>query len=201
PLERDEGEYAYAGQLILQGVPPYALAYNMKFPGTYYAYSAILAVFGQTPWGIRVGLLLVNAATTILLFQLGRRILGTAAAAAVAASVFALLSLDRWVAGPLAHATHFVLLPAVGGLLVLLRAFESNRRSTYLAAGVLFGTAVLMKQHGAAFVLLAVALAIWYPRKPRPSPRHRAARRLAGCRLVAALRGAVRSLHGPGSPG
>lgn len=32
PLERDEGEYAYAGQLILQGVPPYAQAYNMKFP-------------------------------------------------------------------------------------------------------------------------------------------------------------------------
>ena len=34
PLERDEGEYAYAGQLILQGIPPYELAYNMKFPGT-----------------------------------------------------------------------------------------------------------------------------------------------------------------------
>src|SRR5262245_18748912 len=28
PLERDEGEYAYAGQLILQGIPPYRLAYN-----------------------------------------------------------------------------------------------------------------------------------------------------------------------------
>ncbi|MEI7808576.1 MAG: hypothetical protein WCJ07_08850, partial [Verrucomicrobiota bacterium] len=27
PLERDEGEYAYAGQLILQGFPPYELAY------------------------------------------------------------------------------------------------------------------------------------------------------------------------------
>ncbi len=25
PLERDEGEYAYAGQLILQGIPPYKL--------------------------------------------------------------------------------------------------------------------------------------------------------------------------------
>ena len=23
PLERDEGEYAYAGQLILHGIPPY----------------------------------------------------------------------------------------------------------------------------------------------------------------------------------
>jgi len=32
PLERDEGEYAYAAQLILQGVPPYALAGNLKFP-------------------------------------------------------------------------------------------------------------------------------------------------------------------------
>ncbi|MEI6197319.1 MAG: hypothetical protein WCS42_23640, partial [Verrucomicrobiota bacterium] len=46
PLERDEGEYAYAGQLILQGFPPYELAYNMKFPGTYLAYAAIMAVFG-----------------------------------------------------------------------------------------------------------------------------------------------------------
>src|ERR1041385_8439812 len=44
PLERDEGEYAYSGQLILEGIPPYQLAYNMKFPGTYYAYSLILAV-------------------------------------------------------------------------------------------------------------------------------------------------------------
>src|SRR5438552_14930481 len=34
PLERDAGEYAYAGQLILQGIPTYKLAYNMQFPGT-----------------------------------------------------------------------------------------------------------------------------------------------------------------------
>jgi 4-amino-4-deoxy-L-arabinose transferase-like glycosyltransferase len=165
PLERDEGEYAYAGQLILEGLPPYALAYNMKFPGTYYAYSAMLALFGHTAWGIRAGLAGVNAATTILLFFLARRVLGTASGAAVAASAFALLSVDRWVAGPLAHATHFVLLPAVGGLLVLLRAFESNRWSTFLMAGMLFGTAVLMKQHGAAFLLLAAALIIWFPRR------------------------------------
>jgi hypothetical protein len=28
PLERDEGEYAYTGQLLLQGIPPYKLAYS-----------------------------------------------------------------------------------------------------------------------------------------------------------------------------
>ena len=42
PLERDEGEYAYAGQLLLEGRPPYELAYNMKFPGTYAAYAGIM---------------------------------------------------------------------------------------------------------------------------------------------------------------
>src|SRR5215475_5278088 len=75
PLERDEGEYAYSGQLILQGIPPYQLAYNMKFPGTYYAYSVMLALFGQTAWGVHMGLLVVNAATIVILFFLARRLL------------------------------------------------------------------------------------------------------------------------------
>jgi hypothetical protein len=57
PLERDEGEYAYAGQLILQGIPPYKLAYNMKFPGTYAAYAAIISIFGQTIAAVHLGLL------------------------------------------------------------------------------------------------------------------------------------------------
>ena len=68
PLERDEGEYAYAGQLILQGIAPYAQVYNMKMPGIYAAYALILAIFGQTTVGIHLGLLVVNAATILLMF-------------------------------------------------------------------------------------------------------------------------------------
>src|SRR3954465_740901 len=71
PLERDEGEYAYAGQLMLQGIPPYKLAYNMKLPGTYAAYALIMAVFGQTTEGIRMGVLIVNLAAIFLVFLLG----------------------------------------------------------------------------------------------------------------------------------
>src|SRR5271163_3081897 len=67
PLERDEGEYAYAGQLILQGIPPYELAYNMKLPGTYFAYALGMAVFGQTSAGIHLTLLAVNALTIIFI--------------------------------------------------------------------------------------------------------------------------------------
>src|SRR2546422_10177748 len=57
PLDRDEGEYAYFGQLLLQGIPPYAQAYNFKMPGIYAVYALMLAAFGQTPAGIHLGLL------------------------------------------------------------------------------------------------------------------------------------------------
>jgi len=160
PLERDEGEFAYAGQLMLQGVPPYQLAYNMKFPGTYGAYAAILAVFGQTAWGIHVGLLLVNAATTWLLYLLARRLAGERAAL-VAAAAFAVLSLDRWIMGVFAHATQFVILAVVAGLLLLERASTSRRLGLLVAAGALLGLAVLMKQHAVTFVAFALAITLW----------------------------------------
>lgn len=169
PLERDEGEYAYAGQLILQGVPPYHLAYNMKFPGTYYAYAAVLAVFGQTARGIHLGLLTVNAATALLVFFVGRRLIGSVGGA-VAAVTFSVLSLDRWIMGVFAHATHFVLLPALGGLLVFLRALDTRRPHALVGAGALLGLGVLMKQHGFVFPLLAVALLVWHERR-RPTGR------------------------------
>src|SRR3954465_12188261 len=76
PLERDEGEYAYAGQLMLQGIPPYKLAYNMKLPGTYAAYAIIMAAFGETARGIHLGLIVVNSLTTLLVCVLGRRLFG-----------------------------------------------------------------------------------------------------------------------------
>src|ERR1700751_5250417 len=74
PLERDEGEYAYAGQLILQGIPPYQLAYNMKLPGTYASYAVIMAAFGQTASGIHMGIILVNAGGIFLVFLIARRL-------------------------------------------------------------------------------------------------------------------------------
>src|SRR5437870_12086927 len=74
PLERDEGEYAYAGQLMLHGIAPYKLAYNMKFPGTYAFYAMIMSLFGQTTVGIHLGFLLVNLATVVLVLVIGLRL-------------------------------------------------------------------------------------------------------------------------------
>ncbi len=42
PLERDEGEYAYMAQQLLQGVLPYTEAHSMKFPGIFFVYAGVL---------------------------------------------------------------------------------------------------------------------------------------------------------------
>jgi dolichyl-phosphate-mannose-protein mannosyltransferase len=152
PLERDEGEYAYAGQLILQGVPPYTLAYNMKFPGTYAAYAAIMSIFGQTITGIHLGLLLVNAATILLIFLLGRQLLNSVVGLAAGMS-YAVLSVSPSVLGFAGHATHFVLLPVLGGTLLLLKAADRQALGLLFASGTLLGLGVLMKQPAVFFAL------------------------------------------------
>jgi len=155
PLERDEGEYAYAGQLMLQGVPPYQLAYSMKLPGTYAAYALILAVFGQTSSGVHLGLLLVNAASVLMIYLLAAHLFDRLAGIVAAAS-FAVLSTSASVLGFAAHATHFVVLAMLAGVLLLLRALESGRSWLFLSSGLLMGIAFLMKQHGIAFVLFGL---------------------------------------------
>ena len=192
PLERDEGEFAYAGQLMLEGLAPYREVYAMKLPGTYAAYALIMSVFGQSASGIHLGLALVNVASIIMVFQVGRKLLGEASGVA-AAVAFALLSLSPSVLGLAAHATHFVVLAALGGTLVLLRACQdegsgkeagwrsqnagdssrsvSTRHWAFdprpFAAGLLFGLAFLMKQHGlffglfGALYLLRVRVSQW----------------------------------------
>jgi Dolichyl-phosphate-mannose-protein mannosyltransferase len=152
PLERDEGEYAYAGQLILHGIPPYQLAYSMKLPGTAAAYSVVLASLGQTPAAVHVGLIFVNAATALLVFFLASRLFGHLAGAVSCAS-YALLSANPSGLGLAGHASHFVVLPAIAGILLLLDAMESNKTWQFFSSGLLLGFAFVMKQPGILFLL------------------------------------------------
>ena len=155
PLERDEGEYAYAGQLILQGIPPYKLAYNMKLPGTYAMYAGLMSMFGETARGIHLGMALINSITIILVFLLGKRLFDALTGVAAAAT-FAVLSNSHTLLAMAAHANHFVVLFAVAGLLSLLYAQSSTRFIGYFWSGLLLGLAFLMKQQGIFFAVFAV---------------------------------------------
>lgn len=159
PLERDEGEYAYNAQLLLGGVTPYRLAHaSQKLPGASLCAALALALWSKLPHGLHFGLLLVNLASASLLFALVRRLAGDTAGL-VAAGVFGLLAVGQGVLGFAAHATHFVIAPMLGGLLVLLGALERDGATKRLfAAGALLGLAIVARQPSAAFALFGAAL-------------------------------------------
>ncbi|MGD0589225.1 MAG: glycosyltransferase family 39 protein [Bacteroidota bacterium] len=150
PLERDEGEYAYIGQLILDGTPPYAEAYNMKFPGIYFIYAGILWLFGETHMAIHFCLLIVNVISIILLFIFARTAYDDWVAAA-AASAFALLSMSYHVQGFWANAEHFILPFVIGAHLLLFSGLKKNRKDYIFFSAVLFSCAAIVKQQGAFF--------------------------------------------------
>lgn len=157
PFERDEGEYAYAAQLMLDGVPPFKEAYNMKFPGIYAVYAAILFLFGQTHWGVHLALACVNAATVVIIFLIGRRLFDPVAASA-AALMFAMLSFLPSVQGIMANSEHFVLLAALAGILAIMKAREDRSILMLFLGGLLLGAGYTIKQHGASFILFGYFL-------------------------------------------
>ncbi|MBL7798140.1 MAG: glycosyltransferase family 39 protein [Saprospiraceae bacterium] len=178
PLERDEGEYALMGQLILKGIPPYEMAYNMKLPGTYYAYALIMLIFGQSPTGIHAGLLLVNLASIVLLFAVGKKLVNDTVGVLGAAS-FALLTLAPYSLGVAAHATHFNAVAALGGLLLLLNYFEQPTWKRLGASGLCFGLSFVMKQHAMFLVLFGLTVLALHEWKRHPRDLKRSATALA----------------------
>lgn len=159
PLGRDEGEYAYMGQLMLDGVPPYVQAHNMKLPGTHAAYAVIMSVFGQTDTGIRYGLLAANALTAMFVFLIARRLFDPVTGS-VAAACFVVISFSPMLHGVRANAEQFVILFASAGLWLTLCASDARRWWALVSGGLALGTGMLMKQHGAVFIAAGGLLVI-----------------------------------------
>lgn len=160
PLERDEGEYAYMGQLLLQGIPPYKLAYNMKLPGTYGMYALIMKLFGESTRGIHFGFLLLNLATIVMLFGFVKKVSNSFVALASSAA-YGVYSLNPYVLGFAAHATHFLLFWSLPGVYLLYTATEKKTQIQYFIVGLFFGLGFLMKQQ-AIFLILFTGLFFLY---------------------------------------
>jgi 4-amino-4-deoxy-L-arabinose transferase-like glycosyltransferase len=159
PFERDEGEYAYMGRLILDGGLPYRDAYNMKLPGTYAMYALIMAAFGGSPAGVHAGLAIVSLATAVLFYFAFRRLF-SATVGLAAGSLYICMAVSPAVLGMAAHATHFVNLFVALGCWVCSRWDDRRWFVSSALAGLTFGMAVLMKQPAgflAAFGALVVA--------------------------------------------
>lgn len=153
PLERDEGEYALLGQMMLSGVPPYVEAANMKWPGTYAMHAIGMAIFGQTPTGVHLTLLAVNVASVLVVFLIGRKLFGVFSGA-IAAAAFSSFMISQRMLGFASHASHYVVFMAILGFWLILRWRDSGRFSTLFCGAAYFGLAAIMKQPGLAFAFV-----------------------------------------------
>ncbi|HEX7446138.1 MAG TPA: hypothetical protein VF306_01260 [Pirellulales bacterium] len=79
PLARDQGHFAYAGQVILDGGLPYRDVFDQKGPATHFTFALALALFGQTAWGVRCFFFLAALLTTRLAASVGQRLAGLTA--------------------------------------------------------------------------------------------------------------------------
>ena len=167
PLERDEGEYAYIAQMMLKGVPPYLSAYTMKMPGIDVIYALIFLIFGQSCTAIHLGLLIVNAVTIFLVFLIAKRLFG-APPAVIAAGAYAVMSMSIPVFGLAANTEHFVVLPALIGVILLIRVAEKRNLLIIFYAAFLFGLAFIIKQHGIFFGIFASLYLLYGDFRKRP---------------------------------
>ncbi len=72
PLIRDEGEYAYTAQLLIQGAAPYQHAFIQKPPGVIYSYALADLFLPQHFWSVRLLAYLFVALATALLGFIAR---------------------------------------------------------------------------------------------------------------------------------
>lgn len=160
PLERDEGEFAYGGQLLLSGEAPYRSLYAMKWPGIYAAYAVVELLFGRTTVGIHQGLILATTINIVWMYWIGRRIVD-AWGGAWAAGAFAALCYSPAVEPMSTQSQHFVLMFALPGILAMASAWHAPRWRVWLLAGLCLGVGALMKQHGAFLGLAGLAGIAW----------------------------------------
>src|SRR5204863_9009112 len=155
-------------------------------------YALVQSLFGQTVIGIHLGLLLVNIGALVLLFLIAKRLFDPVVGL-VAAAAYGFLTVNQNILGTQAHATHFVILPALASILLALRAIETRKISTAFWSGCLIGVSVTMKQQGvffAAFVFLFLLLSYWREAKdPARQPWQK--RRAVAARLLAFAGGAA----------
>jgi 4-amino-4-deoxy-L-arabinose transferase-like glycosyltransferase len=159
PFERDEGEYAYMGKLILEGHPPYTLAYNMKFPGTYYMYAIMMWIFGKSVTGVHLGLAFISVASMILVFLISKNFVSKLGAVISSAS-FGVIGTSPTLLAQAGHATHFVNFFALLGIYFILAVYKKEKKILpwYFISGVFFSLAFICKQSGLFFVLFGATI-------------------------------------------
>jgi len=130
PLIRDEGEYAYAGQLLVQGIPPYQEAFIQKPPMVVYSYAFTHLLLPDSFWAPRLLAGLFIALTTLLLGYIVRIEFGEGFALPVTWLFTPMILLPGLSEYP-ANVEMFLLLPLMAAIALYCRARKNGHAGKY----------------------------------------------------------------------
>lgn len=157
PFGRDQGTFAWVGDVVLRGGLPYRDAWDVKGPAVYVVYAVTQWIAGRHQWAIRLVDLLSLAASGVAMWRLERW--HTGARWPLSPLLFALCyaHLGFWhTAQPDGWAATLVLL----SIWWLVAAQGQRRMLQVFAAGVPLGLAFLLKSPFGVFVVPAVVYTI-----------------------------------------
>lgn len=178
PLGRDQGIFAWAGDVLLRGGVPFADAWDVKGVATYYTFAISQFFFGRTLWGIRVLDLVFLVVTCLCLYRFFRRRTGEFAAH-IGVIFFSLFYLARgyWsTAQPDGWGSMLVII----SLVLILKPHGVTRRDRVLA-GILIGIASLYKLLYVGFLLPLMVYECLDPERRRAISFERLGPLLLGC--------------------
>ncbi len=160
PLERDEGSFAYIGHWLLRGRELYTDMLDSKLPGLYSIYALFTTLFGLTPTGVHMALLVANIGSAFCFYILTREMYNRLVAS-LTTSFFLFLVVSLNVAGFASHATQLLTPFVLGGILLFWKGIQSGKGLQFFFAGLCIGVAFTIKQQAAIYGIL-IAL-IWWP--------------------------------------
>jgi hypothetical protein len=165
PLIRDEGEYAYAAQLLVQGVAPYEYAFIQKPPMVIYSYALSNLLLPHVFWAPRLLAYLFVALATILLGYIARLEFGKGfawPAMWLVTPMVLLPELEQFKA----NTEMFLLLPLLATVAVYAQSRHRGQKLKYWFAAGFLGATTLCYKYTAlpmlAFVYVVWSIELWH---------------------------------------
>ena len=194
PLDRDEGIFGYAGQVILNHGLPYKDVFDHKPPVIFYLNALALLLGPPTATGIHIFLHVYNFFTLIVLFFLAKTYTESYTTGLWVAFTYAVFSSSPAIQGFTASTEIFLLLPLSMSLLFAVLAVQRRSGLLSLASGICGALAFFTKQT-AGIILIFICLYLIASQVSRMTTKNSSKRKTiailfswgAGCILVTLL--------------
>jgi hypothetical protein len=154
----DEGQIVYPIWRVAMGEIPYREFQHLYGPSLFFFNGLLFRIFGSDLSVLRYSLLMIKAATCVMVYLAALRISGRTFAA-IAYLLCVVMSGLAWVVSTNPYASFYAMALCLAGLLAFLWC-ERRILLGCAVAGLCFGLAATFKQTAGAFALIALALSL-----------------------------------------